>query len=361
MNARAVVLLLALGASGFAVGFGGKRFANPAPPEQEAVAHESSRAAFRTTTTDRVRRPAVPLPAAGRTVTSSAGPRSSETLDSILAADGEGLYGRLALWMLDASEEEIEAYWIHYRQQPIRANEINDLIFINWTRLDPRAANSASAGTPDEHYAWWAWACHDPQAALAAVLAENPDRLNNVAWGIGEFHGEWARENFDDLPESCRDNVISGMIKWDDAADPLAVLDFLKEQGRGFDDRFFKSLVRKDPWAAWDWVRENQALLGRYGNANSAANEALEALAESPGALERLALETPAGQLRRQIESAAFNQLLATDPEAAVQQAKAEKAPRVAAERLAAVAAHFFGTEQLGSRCPRREAGRSAA
>jgi hypothetical protein len=61
-------------------------------------------------------------------------------------------------------------------------------------------------------------------------------------------------------------------------------------------------------------------------------------MAESqPDALERLAAQTPSGELKRQMESAIFDNLLKTDPAAALEQANATKAPVIAAQRLAAV------------------------
>jgi hypothetical protein len=128
--------------------------------------------------------------------------RSVDTLETLATLDGGSLYARLADWLMDASEQDIAAYWATY-QNGKRTNDLTDLVFLNWTRLNPQAAIAATAGGKDEHYAWWAWACHDPKASLAAAIATNPDRVNNVTWGIGEFHPEWLRAHFKELPESA--------------------------------------------------------------------------------------------------------------------------------------------------------------
>jgi hypothetical protein len=273
--------------------------------------------------------------------------RSSDTLETIAALDDASLYGRLALWMVDASERDIAAYWQSYRQRKNRSNDINDLIFINWTRLNPQAAISATAGTGDEHYAWWAWACHDPKASLAAAIATNPDRVNNVAWGIGEFHPDWLRQHFNEIPESGRGDAIAGMTKWDDKTDPLATLAFLKEHGNGFNPGIFKSLVLKDPLAAYDWIQKNgNMMLTRYGGGYDLMGTFVTTTSEQhPEVLERLAEQTPSGALKWKMEDALFKNLLKTDPEAAIEQATATKAPKIAAERLAAVGMSLVNTD----------------
>ncbi len=346
MKKSSIFLLFGLCVAGFSSGFAAKRLANGPPPSSAAVVEEKPAEVGRNAPTAResgetsaVAPASLPSP--------SSHLQSTDTLESLLAADDRSIFGRLSLWMMDASEEEISAYWQNYRQRENRQNDVNDLIFINWTRLNPLAATAAANGTPDAHYAWWAWACHDPQAALAAAVSGNPEHIGNVGWGLGEFHGDWCRENWDDLPEAARGRIIGGMTKWDDAANPQEILDFLKEKGQGFNQRLFQSMVRKDPWAAYDWLQENSGIVaGSYGNSDRAFESVLQSLGESqPGALERLAAQTPSGETKRKIEAAAFKQLLETDPDAALKQAKAEKAPLIAAERLAAVGLSLAKTD----------------
>lgn len=275
------------------------------------------------------------------------GIRSADTLETLAGLEGDSLYTRLALWLMDASEQDIAAYWETVRGKKDRPNDITDLVFINWTRLNPRGAIAAVAGTPNEHYAWWAWACHDPQGALTAALAANSDRVNNVAWGLGEFQSEWLRAHWEQIPEAARNNAIRGMTKWDDTDQPLEVLEFLKANGQSFNQGIFATLIRKDPWAAYDWMQQNDSTISSYyGSKERAMNLLVETMAQSqPDALQRLAEQTPSGELRRKMEAALFDNLLATDPEAAHEQAKATKAPVIAADRLAAVGVSLFKTD----------------
>lgn len=335
---------LSLCAAGFLCGRAAhhwlSRQADAQPPDASAPAAETSRTARENTNT---------APITGRSQSKPAPStlRSTDTLETLAALDDKSLYARLALWMVDASEQDIAAYWQSYRQKKDRDNDINDLIFINWTRLNPAGAIAAAAGTKDEHYAWWAWSCHDPKAALTAAIAKNPDRVNNVTWGIGEFHPEWLREHFDEIPESGRDNAFEGLAKWDDHSDPLEILKFLKEKGLGGNDGLFKTLARRDPWAAYDWIQENGTRqLGIYGGSLDLLGDFIETVGESdPEVLQRIAEQTPAGEMKRKFEAAFFASLVKSDPEEAMKQAFETKAPVIATERIATVGLSLVSTD----------------
>ena len=338
MKTHQILLISGICGVGFLCGFAGRRAsasndAAPALPKQP-VQTKATRSSFRDGADSKAdAKTKSTVKAKASTL------RSSDTLESLLALDDASLYSRLALWMMDAGKEDIEGFWQAYRQRKSRANDINDLVFINWTRLDPQAAIAAAKGTGDEHYAWWAWACHDPKGSLTAAIAENKDRVNNVAWGIGEFHAEWLMQHFDEIPESGRSNALRGLVKWDDTDKPLEVLEFLKKHGEGFNNGIFATLIRKDPWAAYDWIKNNESTIeNHYGSSESAMQQLVKAMGETqPEALERLIAQTPSGNAKRQMESVLFDNLLKSDPEAALEQATTTKAPRIAAERLAAV------------------------
>ncbi|MEO5912609.1 MAG: hypothetical protein ABIS50_00135 [Luteolibacter sp.] len=261
---------------------------------------------------------------------------STDTLETLALVDDSELYARLALWLGDASAADIAAYWSIYSKKPKRSNDITDLVFLNWTRLDPQAA---IAGSSSDQHAWWAWACHDPKGALAFATANAPDHINHVAWGIGEFHPDWLRQHFKELSKGAQDNALRGMAKWDDGQDPLDAMKFLKEVGRSITPGTFKALVRKDPWAALDWVKENPNSRSAFGySIDDPMKFLVRTMAdERPEDLERLAAQTPSGSLKLQMDSALFANLLKTDPEAAMEQAKSTTAPRIAAERYAAI------------------------
>ena len=333
------LLLPALCAAGLLSGFAARRLATGHPgsaPGRDAAGPAAGDAAGKISAA-----PALTGTQPGQAETP---PRhSTDTLETLAALDDGTLYGRLAAWLMDASEQDLAAYWESYRGKKKRNSDIAGLVFINWTRLSPRNAIAAVAGSKDEHFAWWAWASHDPQGSLAAAIAANPERVENVASGIGEFHPGWLRDHLNQIPEAARGNAISGLRKWSDGENPLEALRFLKENAQGYDHGFdpgtFKALVRNDPWAAFDWIKENPALqTNRYGSGNGPMEILIATMsAEHPDDLERLAVRTPSGELKRKMEAALFENLLATDPAAALEQAKATDVPLIAAERLAKI------------------------
>ena len=65
--------------------------------------------------------------------------RSTDTYEDLVSLSNDELYPRLALWLLDASAEDVAAYYENYLQREVKPNDITDLIFINWARLDPLA------------------------------------------------------------------------------------------------------------------------------------------------------------------------------------------------------------------------------
>lgn len=275
-----------------------------------------------------------PAPAAARAVSHA---RSSETLASLIEITDWTLYGRLALWLLDADEAEIAAYWQHDRQLAPREPAIVQLLFIQWTRLNPQAALAAVAGTEDEATAWWAWACHDPAAALASAIADHPSRVGDVARGIGEFHPAWLRAHLADLPAAERGKAMMAMKRWNDDTAPLETLEFFRQHGSPYAPESLAALIRKDPWAAYDWVLENAAT-SRFSGADKLVGLFVKNLSDQhPEVLQRLAKQAPSGALKLKLETAVFDLLLASDPAAALAEAKACKVPRIATQRLAAI------------------------
>lgn len=335
MKKSTAILLPALCAAGLLSGFAARRLANRPPdsaPGRDAAGPAAGDAAGKIS--------AAPAATGIQPGQAESPPRhSTDTLETLVALDDGTLYGRLALWLMDASEQDFAAYWESYRGKQNRGNDIAKLVFINWTRLSPRNAIAAVAGSKDEHFAWWAWASHDPQGSLAAAIAANPERVENVAAGIGEFHPGWLRAHLHQIPEAARGNALSGLSKWSDGENPLETLRFLKENGENFDPGSFKALVRKDPWAAFDWIKENPALqTDRYRSGDGPMDILIATMsAEHPDDLERLAARTPSGELKRKMEAALFENLLATDPAAALEQAKAADVPLIAAGRLAKI------------------------
>ena len=259
-------------------------------------------------------------------------------MKTLVALDDATLYVRLALWLVDASEPDIAAFWKSYGTRKKSDPEINRLIFIHWTRFNPQSAMAAAVGTDAEFHLWRAWAGHDPQAALHAASGAGQSALRYVAYGIGQFQPDWLRMHFDELPEAAREDAFMGLISGDSGGKPLETLNFLKDHERGFNKSAFKDLVAQDPWAAYDWLRENPSMLtSNDGGGTEAMDILVKNLGESqPETLRRLAEQAPSGEFKWKMEAELFKNLLEADPEAALAQAKATKAPVIAAERLAA-------------------------
>jgi hypothetical protein len=326
------LMLPMLAAGAVALGFGGRCFWRNGVDDRAVVAVAE----------DRPERSPPSAPSGTRTVSHA---HSTETLASLLAVTDGTLYGRLALWLLDAGEADLAAYWKSYSHLDPRDPAIVRLVFIQWTRLNPRAAITAVAGTADEATAWWAWACHDPAVALAGAIADNPARVADVAKGIGEFHPAWLRTHFDEIPAAERNMAMGAMKQWGDDTSPLETLEFFRQHGSPFSPDALAALIRRDPWAAYDWVREN-VVTGRFSGTDKMVELLVKTLAEEhPDELRRLAKQAPSGGLKLQLETAAFDLLLKSDPAAALAEAKANQVPRVAAQRLAAVGNSLVKTD----------------
>lgn len=263
--------------------------------------------------------------------------RTTDSLESILTAEPVAGYARIARWLTTAGEQDIEAYWAVF-QKGKRDADITDLIFIHWTRLNPQAAIAGAAAAGNGFSAWQAWAANDPKAALTAALAVGEEQAGYVATGIGRYAPEWLREHFDELPESARHNALSELDRWKDTTNPLASLEFSKKTGRICDEETFRSLVRHDPYAALDWLKENP----RYADEHTASGNDFSSVLfsmmaqERPEELEALAARTPPGAAKRQMEQALFDRLLEADPAAALEHARAtaETTPLLAAQQL---------------------------
>jgi hypothetical protein len=325
-NPRLGVLMMA-GILGWAGGVGAKRWsgAPPAPPaESGGIPAETPR--------NRPHQPAATAsPAALAEV---ANLRSTDTPDDLMALGDRELYGRLALWLLDATTADLAGFWTAYQAKQEPEIWVADLLFARWTRLDPDDALRA-AGKDHQHQVWWAWAINDPATAVARVAGLGPDLMGSVLRAIGQFHPELLDQVMAAHPEYVTGGAIEGVAKGLFRDDPAAALDFLRQHGQGYDTKLLREWAHDDPKAAFAWVR-NQ--LGGYQTA-SQLNTVIDTLErENPALLRELASEQPPGKLRRQLDAAIFRNLLETDPAAALAQARATESPRLAAERLAEAA-----------------------
>jgi hypothetical protein len=265
---------------------------------------------------------------------------------------GGELHARLALWLIDASPEDIAAFWDHYRttltEEDFRPPmalmevdgmgtgrfEISELILYHWMRHDPVSAMAAAKRAREEYQAWRAWTAMDPQGAFDAAVADGKSAVEEVARALGIYQASWLRQHLDELPEEARKIGLEA-ITGNEGDDPAANLRFLAKHGYGFRPESFAAAIRDDPWAAYDWVE----YLAKSDNGRQARDQQEEFIRlageEHPEVIEALARTTPEGALKRKMEDALFHSRLGTDPEGAIQQAMETRAPAVAADRLA--------------------------
>lgn len=270
--------------------------------------------------------------------------RSTDTVETLAALAPGTLYSRLALWLMDASEQDIAAFWAIYQKGEPDEN-ITNLIFLRWACHNPQAAIAAEPAGHDKKSGWWAWACRDPQAALAAA---DETQIKSVGQGIGEFHPAWLRQHFKELSEEARIAAMQGINAWGDAEKPLELLEFLTENSRYSGIRYptLKALARQDPWAALEWAENHQTSGSCLDDGSENARIVIDTLAdERPEDLKLIAAQTPSGELKLQLESALFTNLIKSDPTAALEQAKSTPAPRIAAERYATIGQSVVQTD----------------
>jgi len=269
--------------------------------------------------------------------------RPTDTAETLLALDDSALYGRLALWLLDADEAAIAAFSTNYQHRENPDNQIRRLVFLQWTRLNPQAA-VAAAGTADQRNAWQAWACNDPEHALAAANIAGRVEITHVIESIAQFHPKRLRAHFDQLSDQNKEIAISCMRGHAETSDPMVVMEFARKCG---DDEMvgsaFRSLAKRDPFAAWEWLQQNSALAMKTLGGRDYATEFLF-MGIKPAQLkdfEKIAAMTPPGALKREMEARLFDELVTNDSEAALAEAKATKAPLIAARRLAQAGVAF--------------------
>jgi hypothetical protein len=259
--------------------------------------------------------------------------RSEDTIASLAEVPAPELYDRLSLWLLDASPQDMQEFWGSYQNRTDRSNDLNDLVFISWTRVDPEAAIAAAEGTEFAKYPWWAWACHEPETALKEVLARYQGKeqntqgpIGNVMWGLGEFHPAWLREHINELPEEWMKNyALQGYVKWTDTENPRESIEFLQQHNGNIDKKLILALGREDPIEAYDLALKLSADGNnyRYRGLASAVIESL--VTEDPGLLDQLKdhIKAPAQQMK--IGLLQFDQLLKNDPKAAQKMAESSK------------------------------------
>jgi len=290
--------------------------------------------------------PAGPLPRKRREEPPQ--PKSSDGASAVHALPTGKLYERMALHLLEAKVEGFPAFYEEFQKRTDRSVELNQLLFIAWTRVDPEAAIEASRGTDDFEYAYWAWACHDPGAALASAQ-DRKEGLENAVAGIGEFHPKWLADHWDMIPQEQRGLAIQGLMKWPDTQTPEVSIRLLLESNLGHfyggESQTLLAFARQDPIRAYEMIKEvsksakNRAAIldsfiasvGRYepgllGEIAAASKSPVDKskfqlgqfeglLREDPGAARAMVEKTPTSWHKDDLEIVYASHLLVVDPE----------------------------------------------
>lgn len=258
-------------------------------------------------------------------------PTSTDTVETLLALDRGPLYARLGLWLLDASEEDMTAFWEGYYQREDPNDTVKDLLFTQWSKKNAAGMLAVARRTGCEISAMWSWSMSDPQGMLAYVEGKDPSMRNYGLRGLAFFHPELARQMLEEDP------ALAGTFEMEQLAamlfkgDAKAEMDFLGKYRKEeyYTAQSLKKWAEQDPHRAFEW-------LNSHGGEEYVHQLFLQGVVkEHPEALPELAATLPQGAMRRQFEMAAFTHLAETDPDKAREEALGIEVPRLAAERLA--------------------------
>lgn len=304
-------------ATGIVIGKAGKTPPAGAAAAPEVVASQTSDAAASTTPAAIV--PLAPLPV------------STDTVESLLAAKASDRYARLGLWLIDASSQDMEAFWNACAKQGPTADEITELVFTQWAKKDVTRLLEIAKRDKVEGLAWWAWAMSDPDAALAASENASLEMRGYALQGFANFHPERAMKMLKEHPELAEVFALDELAEEAGKDDPRKALEFLT-QYKNYDlGGVLGDLAEEDPRAAFEWLRER-------ANDPDLREDFIEALLRShPDALAEFTAELPPGAAKRDFEFSALMKLAETDPGKALEEAAKADSPALAAERMSKI------------------------
>lgn len=313
MRTAQILVIVTAGIGGLAAGFGFQRLR----PEPEASAPP----------------PALSSPAIVQ-------PKSTDTVETLLGLDGAALDERLTLWLLDASSADIGNLWSAWRKRGALDTWQMNLVFARWLKLDPESATSA-AGTEGSSTLEWARAVLDPEASLARIKGLPEKEAVAAMAALGDFHPESAMKAFASKPElATQDAVRRVAIRLADR-DPESALNFMRLYQAGCLPSVMRVWTRNDPDAALAWLKAQP----NDGPGDPYLDDFIGTLvnADLPR-LAAFALTLPQGRIRREMERAVFFKTLESDLDAAILRARANEAPRIAAEWFAEIGRRQMGT-----------------
>lgn len=304
-------------ATGIVMGKAGKTPPAEAPPAPEVVASKTSDAAASTTPVPIA--PPPPLPV------------STDTVESLLAADESDQYARLGLWLIDASAQDMEAFWNAYVKLGPTNEWIKDLVFSQWAKKDVTRLFEIAKRDKEEGPAWWAWAMSDPDAALAASENAPMEMRDYALRGFANFHPERAMKMLQEHPELAEVFDLGELAEEVGKDDPRKALEFLSKYKNYTLGKVLGELAEDDPREAFEWLMDRD-------NDPDLRKDFLEALMRShPEAVAEFAAELPAGASKRDFEITVLMKLAETDPQKALEEAGKVESPVLAAERMAKI------------------------
>ncbi|YCM43099.1 hypothetical protein V2O64_17465 [Verrucomicrobiaceae bacterium 227] len=260
------------------------------------------------------------------------------------------LYDRLALWLLDASASEIQEFWAASSGRDDFDRDLLELIFVNWTRLDPASAFAAVEGTRFARYPWMGWACHEPEKALHEVLAlwkENGDKENryavySVLGSLGKYQSTWLRKNIDQVPEGwMREDALASFSRSAGSENARETVEFLQSQGYPLGIANLTALAKESPVEAYQLALECEESPMGENLFRGYREQVIESLSsDNPAALAALARLVTPPDLKLRVQRKQFEALLKIDPEAAEEQMKKMPESWAKEDLLAIIAKH---------------------
>lgn len=262
-------------------------------------------------------------------------PVSEDAMEDLLALENPELYGRLGLWLLDASEEDMAAFWAAYRERDDADSWTKDLIFTQWAKKNPHSLLETAKRDKEEGPAWWAWTMSDPDGTLAAVEAESPQMRGWVLRGIANFHPQRALAMLKEKPGLAGSLDLATLAGELGREDPRMAVEFLVGHGHHDLSKQLKEWGEKDPHEAFRWLQER-------GDDDRLRSGLIREIAEKhPEALAEISAGLPSGSMKRELETATFQQLVESSPEKALEEAKKAASPVLVAQRLAQLGKHL--------------------
>lgn len=258
-------------------------------------------------------------------------PASQDSVEDLLALDAPELYGRLGLWLLDASAEDMAAFWKAYNVRGSVNPWIKDLVFTQWAKKDIHGLLETAKRDKEEGPAWRAWTLSDPDAALAAMEGQSEEIRNWVFRGIDNFHPKRALKMLEEDPSLALYFNMSNLADELARNDPEAAMELLSKRSGYYLGTALAKWAKDDPYRAFDWLSERGAdadLRKQFVNA---------VMQDHPEVLSDLAAGMPSGAAKREFQDAIFKKLTETDPVKALEEARKIEAPPLAAQRMAQV------------------------